>query len=267
MSRLRTGESVLSRAVRILEAFSPGESALGVSEIARRAGLHPATASRLIAELSEHGLLARSADRRVRIGARMQELAARAVPARSLRDAALPFMRDAHAVIGHHVQLGVPDGREVLFLERLSAPRAVVNFARVAGRLPLHASSGGLVLLAHGPHELQESVLAAPLARFTAHTIVSSQRLRAVLAEVRREGCASCPGHVHEDALEIAVPVRAGTGPGPVVAALAAIVPVTANGQAVAGILTAAARGISRTIGGNTSPALSLYANAYIGSA
>src|SRR5215472_15367977 len=158
MSRVTTGESVLSRAVRIFDAFSPDEAVLGVLEIARRARLHPATASRLISELESHGLLAREADRRVRIGVRMWELASRAAPTRGLRDAAMPFMEDAHAVIGHHVQLGVLDGHEVIFLERLSAPGAVINYTRIAGRLPLHVSSSGLVLLAFGPRDLQERV-------------------------------------------------------------------------------------------------------------
>lgn len=246
MARSDAGESVLSRAVRIFEAFTPEDTTLGVSEIARRAGLHPATASRLIAELVTHGLLAREPGRRVRIGVRMWELALRASPTLSLRDAAMPFLEDAHAVIGHHVQLGVLDGEEVIFVERLSAPGAVINYSRIAGRLPLHVSSSGLVLLANGPHDLQERVLASPLVTYTARTISSPRELRAVLAEVRRQGFAFCPGHVHEDALGIAVPVR---GPRqPVVAALSAIVPVAADGKAVIGVLTAAARGIGRTL-------------------
>lgn len=235
----------MSRAVRIFEAFTPDETRLGVSEIARRAGLHPATASRLISELVAHGLLAREADRRVRIGVRMWELALRASPALSLRDAAMPFMEDAHAVIRHHVQLGVLDGDEVIFVERLTAPGAVINYSRIAGRLPLHVSSSGLVLLAHGPHSLQERVLARPLFTYTANTISTPRQLRAVLAEVRRQGFAFCPGHVHEDALGIAVPVRDGAE---VVAALSAIVPVGADGKALIGVLTAAVQGINRSL-------------------
>ena len=78
MSRVGTGESVLARAVRIFEAFTPQDTTLRVSEIAARTGLHLATASRLVAELVEHGLLARDPDRGVRIGVRMWELALRA---------------------------------------------------------------------------------------------------------------------------------------------------------------------------------------------
>jgi Mn-dependent DtxR family transcriptional regulator len=66
MARSTSGESVLTRAVRIFEAFTPDETVLSVTQIARRARLHPATASRLVAELEAHGLLAREPDRRVR---------------------------------------------------------------------------------------------------------------------------------------------------------------------------------------------------------
>src|SRR5262245_11740161 len=128
--RTRNGESVLARVVRIFEAFTAEDSALTVSEIARRTGLHVATASRLVAELVSYGCLARDSDRRVRIGVRMWELATRASPTLSLRDAAMPFMEGVHDVVGHHVQLGVLDGDEVLFLERLSAPGAVINYTR-----------------------------------------------------------------------------------------------------------------------------------------
>jgi DNA-binding IclR family transcriptional regulator len=165
IARSASGESVLIRAVRIFEAFTPDETVLSVTQIARRARLHPATASRLVAELAAHGLLAREPDRQVRVGVRLWELALRASPALGLREAAMPFMEDAHAVLGHHVQLGVLDGGDVLFLERLSAPGAVSNYTRVAGRLPLHVSSSGLVLLAFGDRQLQEPVLAGPLVR------------------------------------------------------------------------------------------------------
>src|SRR6202041_3466399 len=100
MARSATGESVLSRAVRIFEAFTPDERVLSVSQIARRARLHLATASRLIAELESPGPLDREPDRRVGVGVRMRELALRA-PTLGLRNASRPFMEDAHAVLGH----------------------------------------------------------------------------------------------------------------------------------------------------------------------
>ncbi|SOE02604.1 IclR family transcriptional regulator [Blastococcus haudaquaticus] len=246
MVRTVTGESVLSRAVRIFDAFSVDDQALQVSEIARRTRLHIATASRLIGELVAHGLLERGPDREVRIGVRMWELASRASPTLSLRDAAMPFLEDLHAVIGHHVQLGVMDGDQVLFIERLSARDAVVNYSRIAGRLPAHISSSGHVLLAYGPRERLERVLAAPLDGYTAHTITSADDLRSALAKVRSQGFAMCPGHVHEDAAGIAVPVRNGLQE--VVAALSVVVPNDDRLMAHAPLLMAAARGVTRAL-------------------
>lgn len=241
------GESVLSRFVRIFEAFTAEEPALTVSEISRRTGLHLATASRLVAELVSHDFLARNPDGRVRIGMRLWELVTRASPALSLRDAAMPFMEGVHDVVGHHVQLGVLDGDEVLFLERLSTPGAVINYTRIAGRLPLHASSSGLVLLAHGAADLRERVIVGPLRRYTPDTPVTSARLRAVLAGVRQQGYAYCPGYVHPEALGIAAPVRDGRGE--VVAALSVIIPNEAGATAMVPVVRTAARGISRALG------------------
>jgi DNA-binding IclR family transcriptional regulator len=246
VARTQSGESVLTRAVRIFEAFTPDEPVLSVSEVARRAPLHIATASRLIGELVGHGLLARLPDGRVRIGVRFWELAQRASPTLTLREAAMPFLEDLHGVIGHHVQLGVLNGDHALFVERLTAPGAVVNYTRIAGRLNLHASSSGLVLLAHGTAELQERILSGPLPGYTPNTITSADRLRGTLAEIRGAGFALCAGHIHQDATGVAVPVRGADND--VVAALSAVVPNDGNSYQQVPVLMAAARGITRTL-------------------
>lgn len=255
MARVATGESVIARVVRVLDAFGPGEPVLRVSEIADRSGLHVATASRLVAELVTHGLLARDEHGGVRVGLRLWELSARASPTARLREAAMPVLEQVHAALGQHVQLGVLDGTDVLFLERLTAPGAVVNYSRIAGRIPLHASSSGLVLLAHAPGPVREAVAAGPFERFTPDTVDSAARLRRVLDGVRRDGHVVCAGHIHPDATGIAVPVREPVGRD-VVAALGAVVPNEAGaGPRVLPVLSAAARGITRRlVGGAPGP-------------
>ena len=246
MARTPTGESVLARAVRVLDAFTTDEPALPVGEVARRSGLHVATASRLVAELVAHGLLERGPGREVRVGVRLWELGSRASPTVSLRDAAMPFLEDVHAVVRHHVQLGVLDGEDVLFLERLSARDAVINYSRIAGRLPAYTSSSGLVLLAHAPADVQERVLAGPLHPVTPAGLRTAAQLRAALAEVRRAQSAVLAGHQHPDSTGVAVPVRGERGE--VVAALSVIVPNDGRGAALTPLLQAAALGIGRSL-------------------
>jgi DNA-binding IclR family transcriptional regulator len=246
VARSGSGESVLERVVRILEAFTPRYPVLTVGEVARRADLPVATASRLIAELVGHGLLSRDEDRRVRVGTRLWELGSRASPTSSLRELAMPVLEDLLRVVGHHAQLGVLDGEEVLFVERLSAEHAVINYTRIAARLPLHASSSGLVLLAYGSEVLQERILAGTLARFTPMTITDPGELRRRLADVRRQGFVLCPGFLHVDATGIAVPVRDETGH--VAAAVSVIVPNDEHARGYVPVLTAGARQIERRL-------------------
>src|SRR5271166_366473 len=249
MARCSNGESVLSRVLRILELFDSSAPTLTVSALARRSGLPLPTVSRLVNEMVGQGLLERTEDRGVRTGMTLWELASRAAPTLRLRDVAMPFMEDLHAVVGHHVQLAVLQEREVLIVERLSSPGAVHNISRIAGRLPLHVSSAGLILLAHSPSEFQEMVVSGqhgPLRGYTSRTVTDERNLRALLCEIRRTGLAYCPGFVDERATGAAVPLRDGTGA--VLAALSAVVPSDGEARAVVPALVTTGRSISRAL-------------------
>ena len=103
-------------------------------------------------------MLERDESRGIRVGMRLWELATRSSGALRLRQVALPFMERIQARVGEHTQLAILEQDEALFLERLSHPDAVTNITRVAGRLPLNASSSGLVLLAYADPEVREKL-------------------------------------------------------------------------------------------------------------
>lgn len=249
MARSASGESVLTRAMRILRAFSTVSASLTVSEISRHADLPVATAHRLVAELVDLGALEREPDKRVRIGYQLWEMASRSSPALDLSRTALPYMEDLQAVVREHTQLGVLEGTDVLYLERLSGRDAGRNVAEIAGRLPIHATSTGLVLLAHGPTELQERVLGWELSPHTRHTVTDPARLRRVLAAVRRDGHVVASRMIDPDAVGLAAPIR--DRDNRVVAALSVVVPFLGGPSPHTHVpaLVAAARGISRTMG------------------
>lgn len=221
-----SGDSVIDRLVRVLASFDADRTAQTSAEIARRAGLPASTAHRVVGDLVAAGLLDRDDDGRVRIGLHLWELTTRGSRALGLRQAAMPAMRAVQARMREHTQLGVLDGHEVLFVERLSDPDAGANIARIAGRLPLHASSSGLVLLAFAPAAVQDEVMAGPLPPLGPGTAADAVQLRRKLAEIRRLGFAEAPGSVEAVSTGIAVPVRADRRPAaPVVAALGVVLP------------------------------------------
>ncbi len=249
MARSSSGESVLTRTMRILRAFSTVSASLTVSEISRHADLPIATAHRLVGELVALGALEREPDKRVRIGYQLWEMASRSSPARDLSRTALPYMEDLQALVREHTQLGVLEGTDVLYLERLSARGAGRNVAEIAGRLPAHATSTGLVLLAHSPPELQERVLGGELREHTRHTVTDPVQLRRLLAEVRRDGYVIASRMIDAAAVGLAAPIR--DRDDRVIAALSVVVPFLGGAcpQAHVPVLVAAARGVSRAMG------------------
>ncbi|MHA6780880.1 IclR family transcriptional regulator [Pseudonocardia saturnea] len=241
--------TVTARVLGVLAAFSAERTELTLTEIGRRAGLPLSTAHRLVGELTDWGALERGDDGRYRIGLRLWEVASLAPRSLGLRESAMPFLTDLHEVTGENVQLAVLDGAEVVYVERISGRGAVNVITRVGGRLPLHATGVGLVLLAHAPPELQEQVLAGPLRRYTEKTICGPEEVRRTLADVRRTGVAVSDGQIELVALSVAAPVR---GPrGDVVAALSVVVPSAgSDARAYVPAVRAAARGVSRTLRG-----------------
>ncbi|KXC05902.1 IclR family transcriptional regulator [Microbacterium hominis] len=220
MANSPSGDSLTSRLVRVLETFTADRTVQTASEIGRRAGLASSTAHRIVDDLVAAGLLERDDDRRVRVGMRLWELALRGSGALRLRQAALPAMAAVQAEDREHTQLAVLEQDEALFVERLSDPDAGANITRIAGRLPLHASSAGLVLLAHAPSAVRERVLSGPLRRVARETTTDAARLRRLLADIRRDGHVVAVGTVESVSTGVAVPIR---DAGVVVAALAVV--------------------------------------------
>jgi DNA-binding IclR family transcriptional regulator len=248
MARSPAGESVITRAARVLEAFEHDRRVLTVAEIARKADVPVPTAHRLVAQLLEAGFLEREGPHRVRIGMRLWEIAVLGARALELREAAMPFLEEVHAKTQHHTQLAVLDRGEVLVIERLSARGALDGILAKAGRrVPAHAGAVGFVLMAHAGAWVQDEVLVAPLTRYNPRTPTDPDQLRKLWDAARRQGYAVCDGFVDARALSIAVPVTGADGG--VVAALGAVVPsADAQPMALVSALLAAAQGIGRAL-------------------
>lgn len=247
MANSPSGESMVRRLVRIIEAFDGEHSTLSAAELARRSGLPSSTAYRIVEELLAESLLDRDG-LQLRLGTRLWEIVSRGSKVLGLREAALPFMEDVQSIVGHHTTLGILDQQDVLYIERIGSNESTINITKVAGRLPVHATSTGLVLLAFGPASAQEAFLRRRLPKLTETTPTDPDELRRTLAEVRRQGYCVMPGTIVPESTGVAVPVF--NAEGTAVAGLSVVIP--REGGPVHTSITAlqtAARGISRALG------------------
>ena len=201
------GSTVTGRVVDLLEAFTASRRTMTLSELSRRSGLPLTTAHRLVGELVGRGLLARDAAGRLHIGLRLWEIGSLSPSSVGLRESALPFLEDLYEVTHENVQLAVIDGVEAVYLERISGRRSVHALTRVGGRLPVHATGVGLILLAHAERDLQQRVLSAPLTAYTPFTVTDPKRIRAILADVRRKGYVISDRQIERISVSVAAPV------------------------------------------------------------
>jgi len=239
------GATVTSRALALLGSFDEHHRRLTLTELARRAGLTMPTAHRLVGELVAWDALTRAPSGEYMIGRRIWDLGLLAQVQTGLRRLASPYLHDLYGATLATVHLAVPDGSEVLYLERLAGHASVPIVSTVGSRLPMHATGVGKVLLAHAPAEVQHAVF-ADLARITPYSITQPGLLRRRLARVLRDDYATTVEEMSLGACSVAVPVRRDAE---VVAALGIVVPTLKRDRpSLVSALQVAALGIGRAV-------------------
>jgi DNA-binding IclR family transcriptional regulator len=241
------GPSVASRLFAILYAFAPGESRLTLTEISRRARLPLPTTHRLVGELVRFGGLEREDGRTYRIGVRLWELGSLSPFRGGLRELAMPYMEDLYEATHENIQLAVLADLEAMVIEKISGRVSVRIVTRVGGRLPLHATGVGKVLLAYASPEIVRRVTDQGLRRYTPWTIVDPERLTADLAVVRERGYSATRDEMTEGAMSVGAPIF---GPEQqVIAALSVVIATrSADPERLAAPVRTAARGLSRQV-------------------
>lgn len=214
-------DSMLARGLQVLQAFRPDGTAQSMSELARRVGLPRSTTHRLLATLADEGMVERTPEGWVpgRTLFALGEL----VPIKTrLREAALPFLHDLYEATHETVHLGVRDGLDVLYAEKIRGRSGVDLPSRVGGRLPLTSTGLGKTLLAYAAADLVDEVVARPLRRLTDRSLAEPSALLDELAAIRSAGV----GYDHDEAVVgmscVAAPVLVRGEP---VAALSVSVP------------------------------------------
>ena len=220
------GLSTVRNAARLLKVFRSRETDLGVSELSRRLGLGKSTVHRMLTTLVAEGLVEQ--DPRTggyRLGIVMFELGQAVRVHMDLHAAVGPVLTELRTQTGESSQVGVLDGHEVVYVDRMESAHSLRLFTDTGRRVPVHCTSSGKVLLAYLPEARRQAVLReAPLDALTPHTITSRDLLVAELERVRRRGWSEAVNEREIGIASIAAPIRDASGE--VVAAISIGVPL-----------------------------------------
>jgi DNA-binding IclR family transcriptional regulator len=184
---------VIERMIRLLEVLSEHPEPLALKQIAQYTGLHPSTAHRILSSMSADRIVDRVEPGSYRLGMRLLELGNLVKSRISVRELALPIMRELHAQTGETVNLSVRHDDEIVYVERSSSGRSAMRVVHVIGaRASLHVTAAGkLFLLEDGPQRLREYAKRSGLAAHTKNTITSLPLLERELERIQRQGWAT----------------------------------------------------------------------------
>ena len=201
-------------ALEVLEAVSRLQP-VGLSELTRAMGLPKTTVYRCLTTLAEAGWLETDGkdSGQWMVSTRAFVVGSTVGDRGGLRSCALPVLNAVAADVRETIHLMIPDGHEVVLIERIDSPHAVRAVAPLGARAPLHASSNGKSVLACLPEQEVADYLRANMEAVTAHTTTDPERLRSELATIRACGYAVNAEELQDGVVAVAAAIRPGGGP------------------------------------------------------
>ena len=197
----------LERGLLLLETFDADNPDMSLNELRERTGLPKATIQRLMKTLEARKWVAyESTTRKYRLGASVLRISYLAASHSELVRVTHPFLVRLAEETRETASLCVWTDLGPLMLDTVLTPRhfkPATNIGLILG-LP---TADGQVLIAFGPEEAWDTLLANPLRRHTELTLTDPVRVRERWRTVREEGVAFDGGEWNLEIPAVAVPI------------------------------------------------------------
>jgi len=181
-----------------------------LTELSKELNISSSTTFRLLATLRSHQLVQlEDATGNYRLGLASLELSRAYHAGDEVRHAALLEMKELRDETMETVHLGVLDGIEIVYLEKLEGLHAIgLMSSRVGRRAPAYCTGLGKALLAHSDlNFLHENIEQSTLRQYTDRTITNHIELLNHLELVRRRGYALDLGEHENEVRCVAAPI------------------------------------------------------------
>ncbi len=200
----------VGKAFAVLHAFTPHAPELTITQVAAAAGIDRGTAFRLIHTLADLGYLAGvPGTRRFWLTLKCLELGYTALAAGGLRAQSRTVLQPLVPAVADAASLGMLDGADVVYLERVEAgPGRQGPDRRAGSRTGAYAAALGHAILAWQPPDQARAVLqGSERVPLSDRTLVDLERLCARLQEVRARGYAISDGENAYGLRTVAAPI------------------------------------------------------------
>lgn len=208
--QLTANESSVDKALNLLLAFSTSGREMGTTELSVKLGMHKSTTSRLIKTLVNAGFLQQNrTTRKYLLGIsayRLGYAATRTLNTRLLA-VAHPCLYNLAQQTGESVAMEMVSGINIILASQVEGPSHLKFNFQQGEVVPINVAAGAKAILAHSDSDFVESCLQGEFKRFNNRTIVSKQKYRELLENVRAEGISYDRGERYTDIHAMAVPI------------------------------------------------------------
>lgn len=244
----RTGLQLIGRAADVMRALQHAPDGLSLSELALAVGLAKSTVHRLVGALQDEDFVKTGRDGKWRLGRGLAQLGAAA--RETLRDELRPYLLRLAREVDETVDLSVPDGPGVRFIDQVLSTRRLVAVSAIGVTFPLHCTANGKALLAAMPADQAAAILPPRLAAHTPATITSRRALWTELEAIRAAGVAFDREEHTEGICAVGAIVRDAYGPAAAISIAAPTQRFAGEEQQLVGHLSALCAEASHTLGG-----------------
>ncbi len=182
---------VVDRIFDILEQLSASAAPLGLTEIANGTGMSKSTVHRLISAMCSRHYVEKLPDGTYSIGYKLIETVSLHINSLELMTEAKPFLSDIKRDLDLTSHLGILDGCDVVYLEKMDVYPGTRLYTQVGYRSPAYCSSMGKCLLSClSGDELDNVLYLCKFKKYTQNTITDIRELKHSLRDIRAQGWA-----------------------------------------------------------------------------
>jgi IclR family transcriptional regulator, KDG regulon repressor len=204
----------VDRALRILDLFDENENEMKITDISNRIGLHKSTVHSLLKTLQMHGYIDQNLENgKYKLGMKLFERGNFIIHGLDIRKVAKTHLVDLSAKTGQTTHLGILNGKEGVYIDKVEGPKAVILYSRIGRRIPIHCSAIGKSLVAFKNKEELRKLLQGYIYNVqTSNTITNEEDFLVEIKQISNRGYAVDNQENEPGVRCIAVPVHDHTG-------------------------------------------------------
>ncbi|MEP3277945.1 MAG: IclR family transcriptional regulator [Stappiaceae bacterium] len=203
------GHSFL-RVYRIIEMVAGSEWPISYSEISERLDLSKPSAHRLCEMLESNSIIVRALDgKSYRPGPRLRALSMDILGGSALQLERQLILRSVSEKTGETCNITVPDGMEMLYLDRVETAWPLRISMPAGSRVPLHCTASGKLYLSQlASRERKKLISSLDLKSYTKNTITDSGKLIEQLKTIRQQQVGTDDQEFIDEMISVSVPIN-----------------------------------------------------------